>query len=441
MKKQYKTRINHLLAAAASVILLTAVLSGCGKEKPKLKQTDNGMIEVNAQGCMQFVPVGYNGGGNLQINWDFSGTSVSLNAQQKEFLEKAPVALDPNPYYKDGDRIKVCVEVYEDDLAALNLKLTDGEFTFKAEGFPKEVDPFESLSLPLTGLNGEGIIHGEEMKYDTASPFFSSLRFETQKSSELSNGDEVKVKAIVDEELAKTYGLKPTRLEKTFTISGLGRPAKTIEELDTLLEPIGEGSRKRMLRTMCNFSFYSQLVPGVEPEKEGETPEPFTVRTCDLAAQYLGHMEPEHTSFYESVIVNIYRMTAEDPAAPQGREFYISMAYEAPPANAQPTEWAKEQMKTLISYHSYEPGELLRDISFLTDESPEKLWEKIKERFHEDYVFTQKDYSLLSPEESFQKNPVNMNQAPAPLYEGEREGYYYVEGIGYIRNGVKDPEW
>ncbi len=130
----------------------------------------------------------------------------------------------------NGDKVKIVwdKEVLEskegkDFLNELGIKLNYQNFEVTVEGLEDlhDFDPFQKVELDLSGRTGFGYLY---LNYPYKDEY-SYLSFEADKTSDLSNGDQVVVTCHVSDtdELARRFGckLESETLTKTYTISTL----------------------------------------------------------------------------------------------------------------------------------------------------------------------------------------------------------------------------
>ena len=131
-------------------------------------------------------------------------------------------------HLKNGDTVTVSIGgagVQRELIRTYGMKPLEMEKVFTVEGLTTYTlfDPFEDLELIFTGKNGSGIL--QNVKNHSTLPAAQKLGFQFSPNQGLKNGDTVKVTVIFGpvkrETMAKTYGMLPESLEKTFIVSGL----------------------------------------------------------------------------------------------------------------------------------------------------------------------------------------------------------------------------
>lgn len=92
----------------------------------------------------------------------------------------------------------------------------------------KDVDVMAGMQLYFEGENGEGIVTAtieNEIIDQRINEVLDSIHYEIEPNSNLSNGDQITVSAIVDDEdLLKRYHIKLLNKTKQFEVSGLAVP-------------------------------------------------------------------------------------------------------------------------------------------------------------------------------------------------------------------------
>ena len=137
---------------------------------------------------------------------------------------------EPADALSNGDTITLYV-VYDNRVASRQkIEFTGEQKTITVEGLEeiKEVDPFEKLNVTFTGVSGEGYL---EMEYTGDDELISSYSFTPDKSYGLSNGDVVTLTIDYDDEYTSWYGVKLTKREQQYTVSGLTQYITSAAEL------------------------------------------------------------------------------------------------------------------------------------------------------------------------------------------------------------------
>ena len=106
------------------------------------------------------------------------------------------------------------------------------EKTFTASDIPqpKEIDPFDMLTVVYSGVEGKGTL-SYEINREKDDPFLTSIDFRFDKTYSLKTGDTITCEAsyyYVPEE----YGYKVISTEKTFTVPQLGKYVTELSMID-----------------------------------------------------------------------------------------------------------------------------------------------------------------------------------------------------------------
>lgn len=226
--KMYQKRL-----AVIPVLCLCAALAGCGKKQ----------IDIMTDLDMSFD--GYNGYGSSALskgNWisqieaEFGSEMglLELAAMEEALYDAVNYTVTPSENLTNGDKVTVVVDVDNTKLENYQFKLSGGETTFTVEGLGEieAFDPFEGVAVNFSGMfpNGSASVNTTDSRNDI------SLNYILDKSSGLSNGDEVTVSISSPggsdiEEYCRSYGKMPTATEKTFTVSDLAGYAMKLEEI------------------------------------------------------------------------------------------------------------------------------------------------------------------------------------------------------------------
>lgn len=223
-----KKRILSILTVSALLLSMLFVLSGCTK---KIKLEDYVLIDVSGAN-------GY-GKATVEIDWDkiqmdFGGKVDNTDQASYCFSkygrytladaveEAGTYKLSQYDKLSNGDVITVTWESDEDKyLSAFDVELSYDDFEYTVEGL-NEVSTFDAFSS--VDVTFEGISPNGYAKVSIADDSdFDRYDFSIDKSSELSNGDTVKVTISEDAVLEhiEQYGSAPTVSEKTYTVSNL----------------------------------------------------------------------------------------------------------------------------------------------------------------------------------------------------------------------------
>ena len=146
-------------------------------------------------------------------------------AEIDEAINTIKVTAEPNKNLKNGDEITVTFEFDNEVASKQKMEFIGEEQKIIVEGLPKlkELDPFAGLTVTFEGISGSG---KAEFAYNGNDDLLNEYAFEIQGDAEqyaLKNGDEitVAVESYYDDETAAYYGLKLTKREQKYTVSGL----------------------------------------------------------------------------------------------------------------------------------------------------------------------------------------------------------------------------
>ncbi len=142
-----------------------------------------------------------------------------------EALSTIHVYADPKMNLKNGDEITVTFEFDNDVAKKQKLKFIGEEQKITVEGLPElmELDPFAGLTVTFEGISGDGTARFE---YSGTDDLLNEYSFDIEGDAQqyyLKNGDEITVvvESYYDDETAAYYGLKLTKREQKYTVSGL----------------------------------------------------------------------------------------------------------------------------------------------------------------------------------------------------------------------------
>ena len=107
------------------------------------------------------------------------------------------------------------------------MKCEDIELTVSGLQDPVPFDPFEDISIEVTGYEPCA-------ELTVTSPRYPDITFVASQTSGLSNGDEVTIQisnAPEDAYFVSLYGGTPSRTEMTYTVDGLGEYIRTADQI------------------------------------------------------------------------------------------------------------------------------------------------------------------------------------------------------------------
>lgn len=230
------------IIAAAAVVIIAAVIV-----KKNWKYT------VNLNDFISVEYSGYDSVGTASFSFDekkfndkYSGKIKELDADRddddmnigEEFSDYVEYCFtDYQEGLSNGEEIKLSwSDVPEDEICErFNCKVKYEDMSFTVENL-KEVtkaDPFEKVEVTFEGISPNGRVN---ITNNNTEPL-SDLNFMADKTRELSNGDEIVIKAQqyyggdINEYLASNYGLVLSQSEKTYKVEGLDSYVSKKEQL------------------------------------------------------------------------------------------------------------------------------------------------------------------------------------------------------------------
>lgn len=151
-----------------------------------------------------------------------------------DFMEEyVSIEIDKNTNLKNGDEISYTWNIDEEELSSyLKCKIKFKDDSVSVFGLTEVTtfDPFEDLSVTFSGVDPVG-----SMSMEYTGDMLSSYDFYCENSNELKNGDKVTVYLSSDdmEYFVEIYGKMPSVTEKEYTVSGLGKYASVLSEIDS----------------------------------------------------------------------------------------------------------------------------------------------------------------------------------------------------------------
>lgn len=138
-------------------------------------------------------------------------------------LEGVTVTADKNDNLSNGDKVTLTVSFDNPTKEKLDFELRGGEISYTVEGLAEGLpfDPFseEIISVAFTGASGSGeaiigLVSGDDM--------YKAVTYSFSNSYNLSNGDEVVLTAVFDQQYFAALGYAvPDQCSKTYIVSGL----------------------------------------------------------------------------------------------------------------------------------------------------------------------------------------------------------------------------
>ena len=219
----------QFMILTVSLILMTIMFFGCGKESDKKDPFEYLTVEFS----------GYNSNGSVEADLDYDGLIGSIlgvqyddieDIEKLEDLEKAwEMLVQYDSYYQDievsctpeeglsnGDVVTVTIGVEGDAIE----KVLSGQKTFVVEGLEelKSIDIFKDIEVSFDGLSGEASIHIERL---SDNDIMNACQFALDKEYDFSIGDVVTVSISNVEELKNKYHYEPLEISKSYTVPAL----------------------------------------------------------------------------------------------------------------------------------------------------------------------------------------------------------------------------
>ena len=271
-------------------------------------------IDLNKFTTVSFEGFDGYGSADVTIDWDAIeeqyGERISLNKKAKDYLGGwaefyEPVealqlfvdySLDKRRDLSNGDTVALTYEIDEDYSKVLNCKLKFKDSSVEVDSLETvaSVDPFDKLTVSFRGVDGSG-----EMSVEYDGQVFSTNDFSVSGAHNLSNGDEIKVTFSADKEkYARSEGVIPSVMEKTYIVEGLGHYMMSLSELPKKdVDALTENSR-----TVID-TYIGEFDPAVTADSVECVGSYFRVKTnasiLDAANYYgvvykiTGHIQPE----------------------------------------------------------------------------------------------------------------------------------------------------
>ena len=160
--------------------------------------------------------------------------SLTTTVEKANAIQAAVNTVDaygePADALSNGDTITLYV-FYDNRVASRQkIEFTGEQKTITVEGLEelRELDPFEKLNVTFTGVSGDGYM---ELEYTGDDELISSYSFSYDTAYGLSNGDVVTLTIDYDDEYTSWYGVKLTKREQQYTVSGLTQYITSAAEL------------------------------------------------------------------------------------------------------------------------------------------------------------------------------------------------------------------
>ena len=228
---------------------------------------------------------------------------VEYGRKYEQFWDGIECTYSPEENLSNGDKVTVKIKVS----GIAESKISGGTKTFVVEGLPEGIplDVFAGFTYSVDGINGSGTLDFEE---DTSNGFIEKGYFSADKTSNLSNGDEVTITFEFNVENSINYGYVPITTTKTITVSGLGSYLNNVKDLpketlktiaDTFLAEETEDNKDDWIFSYSNFKYYkSWLLYALEDKYTGNVNNQLVVCVC-YDEYFRGAYQGKTYSFYE----------------------------------------------------------------------------------------------------------------------------------------------
>lgn len=157
---------------------------------------------------------------------------------QRALIESAVrCSLDNTDDLSNGDKVKVEIQVDQDQCKYLGIKVKDKPLTFKVEGLT-EVEPFDAFADISVVFDGVSPAATAKIVNNSTDEACMSYDYSLDRSSGLANGDTVTVsiEEYSIDDVGERTGKVPAEMEKQFTVEGVAQYASQLSQLsDTAL--------------------------------------------------------------------------------------------------------------------------------------------------------------------------------------------------------------
>lgn len=157
---------------------------------------------------------------------------------QRALIESAVrCSLDNTNDLSNGDKVKVEIQVDQDQCKYLGIKVKDKPLTFKVEGLT-EVEPFDAFADISVVFDGVSPAATAKIVNNSTDEACMSYDYSLDQSSGLANGDTVTVsiEEYSIDDVGERTGKVPAEMEKQFTVEGVAQYASQLSQLsDTAL--------------------------------------------------------------------------------------------------------------------------------------------------------------------------------------------------------------
>ncbi len=230
----------------------------------KLKEA----LSIDVKGNTKLVFSGFDGQGlaSLQLSGDLD---LFQNSFEFEF--------NPEPRdLKNGDLLELKITPDNDLLTAKGRIARAANLSFTVSGLMPMtgVDLFQDLVLVYDGISDHGTLSFDTTRLPAEWVEAGSLdeppvRFYATPSTGLSNGDQVKVQASIDQAWFAGRGLNPEALDKTYQVRGLKEYPRNLDQVDLL--PLFDRIKELVdedIRLRLDHNYWNSDVKTGEPVSE-----------------------------------------------------------------------------------------------------------------------------------------------------------------------------
>jgi hypothetical protein len=235
------------------------------------------------------------------------------------------LTISKNQGLSNGDTVTVEVTVNEENAKKNRVAFTNTTVEYTVDGLDDmdKVDVFEDIEVSFTGENGKGKASVVSVSSD---PFLSSVKYVCEPSENLSNGDVIMVKAVVDDEIIQKYQKKPEVTEKEATVVSLARYAAGRYELTDVaygkLYDEGVRSIRKVLLGDDERYTAAALGEGAAKLEDAKLDDAWITGIFFITP----NAENSGAPFYNRVVV-IYGLKTDD-SGQKGREFEYPVVFE-----------------------------------------------------------------------------------------------------------------
>lgn len=201
--------------------------------------------EIDLSQYLKVTYDGYDGYATASVDFDRSLKDLFDDSNvYKKFKKKATIELDDNYNLKNGDTLKVKVNISSSWLEENNLKLKDKYVKITVSDLPEteEIDVFKDLKFTFEGVSPNVSV---EVENKSSDKFISTVTYSLSDSYGLENGDEITITAYYDETTANQMGVVVKKDTMKYTIED--QPtyiAKKAEISDEIISEISKEMQK-----------------------------------------------------------------------------------------------------------------------------------------------------------------------------------------------------